>query len=305
MSKNCKVLKILLIVVVLSLIFCQKKDNSFLPIASIIVGKVDVYNSNGIESLKEQQYIKGGDTIYVQKNSKIKFELKSGALWYVNKESRLIVHDLVQISGNRRRFYLSVLNGQMHIVNNKESNEEYVIDMLDIKIRATVSDITISREDETGKCEVFLLSGFATFTVGNGTETVIPQCSKTVIYKENMPEIKSISCSDIIEIKSWIGSTIIEKALQRGSCKLLEEKAQNEPPVWKRLPNETALVNEFYLDTIEAIDPDLTPVKYILIKGPSGMELNENSGVIKFKPTNLGETQVVIEARDAQDQCCT
>ena len=75
----------------------------------------------------------------------------------------------------------------------------------------------------------------------------------------------------------------------------------NNPPVIASSPLETATVGEEYVYNVLATDPDGDDLTYSLTTNPStDMTIEQNSGVISWTPTTIGNYEVTVEVSDGK-----
>ncbi|MBN1577251.1 MAG: SUMF1/EgtB/PvdO family nonheme iron enzyme [Chitinispirillaceae bacterium] len=286
-------------------ILCSTDEQSDFPRTAIIVGRVELVRKGEHVMLEPNRRLHPGDTLLVKENSKVKFECAAGAAWYLNRGSELAIDEAVPLSGEKRRLAASLLKGQLHIVKRDETCEEYLIATPSWTIRVTMADISICAGNNVDTCGIMLLSGFATFTPPGGTETVIPACSRLRPSETGPGTLEPLRTADIASVKGWVGSTVVEKALIRSGCTIGEAAAVNEPPRWRRLPRETALRGESFVDTVEAVDPEKTDIAYALVEAPEGMTLDERSGILTCTAQAAGDHALTLTATDADAHSCT
>ncbi|MBN1307247.1 MAG: SUMF1/EgtB/PvdO family nonheme iron enzyme [Chitinispirillaceae bacterium] len=285
--------------------FCGTDGRSGFPHAAIIVGTVELVRKGERIMLEPNRLLRPGDTVIVRENSKVKFECAGGAAWYLNEGSELAVDKAVPLSSVKQRLVASLAAGEIYIVKRDESYEEYLITAPPWTVRVTGADISIRARHGADMCGVVLLAGFATFTFSGGTETVIPACTRLQHGETGPGTLEPLRASDIASIKGWVGSTIVEEALNRSGCTVNEAAAVNEPPQWQRLPSETALEGESFIDTVEAVDPERTGITYVLCEAPEGMTLDERSGILAYTAQKAGDHTLTIAAIDADAYSCT
>lgn len=90
------------------------------------------------------------------------------------------------------------------------------------------------------------------------------------------------------------------------------EDATNDPPYFISPPITRAVAGQLYFYNAEAYDPDptgqpnaLIPVTYSLEQGPPGMQLDPNSGAIRWTPQQTGRFVVRLRVRDPQGASST
>lgn len=285
------------------LVNCTKTDKNGMARVAIIVGDAEFVRKGVTAPLVPQQSLRAGDSLRVGEDAKVKLELAGDATWYVNHGTLLELQPPVTLAGEQRRIPIALFSGELHIVKRNEAAEEYLITTGSWKARITAADVTVSaREKKTG---VMLLSGFATFTSAEGTETVIPACNRLSVGADGTGTLKPVSSSDLSSLKEWVGSTVIDEAVARSDCSVEQRSAENAPPVWQRLPGESAVPGESYADTVEADDPEQGPLTYALSKKPDGMTIDAVSGVISYPSPVTGTHELVLIATDNAQQACT
>jgi hypothetical protein len=82
------------------------------------------------------------------------------------------------------------------------------------------------------------------------------------------------------------------------STKIHSLKTQNFPPQWEKSPRNIGIAGKPFCDTLFAVDPEGSPVMYSLIKGPLGLTLDTQSGVIRFFPKSPGVFAVEVSVSD-------
>ena len=73
---------------------------------------------------------------------------------------------------------------------------------------------------------------------------------------------------------------------------------QNFPPQWEKTPRNACVVGKPFYDTLLAVDPEGAPVTYSLSKGPQGLTLDTQSGVVRFFPKTPGVFSIEVQASD-------
>ena len=77
-------------------------------------------------------------------------------------------------------------------------------------------------------------------------------------------------------------------------------KAVNDAPVITSAPVTTATVGALYTYDVEAADPDLgDKLTYSLTIKPTGMTIDAATGLIQWKPTEVGDNKVVAKVADS------
>jgi hypothetical protein len=294
------------------LVQCMSNDRFEFPHASIVVGTVDLIRKGVHYPLSKDEYLRTGDTVIVEENSKLKLELNDGASWYLGKGSKLIIERPVPIADNRRRISVVLKSGQLHIVKRNDTGSEYCITTIPWIIRVTAADVTINAGNDTQTCSVSLFNGFAAFAPPGGNETILPACCRLVKTMSGGPgELQPINVVEIAALKSWVGSSIVDNALALSGCSVSENVPETTttrnttPPEWKRLPDETAQLGMLVNDTVEAVDPEQDSVTYELIKGFKGMQLDRERGILSYRGESIGKNTISIRAFDRQGNACT
>ncbi len=77
--------------------------------------------------------------------------------------------------------------------------------------------------------------------------------------------------------------------------------AVNRPPIIQTIPNLVGVVGEPYVYDVDAVDPDDHPVTYDLSIAPSGMTIDELTGVVQWTPGAEGDFPVGVLATDPED----
>ncbi len=283
---------------------CLADKNSDFPYAAIIVGDVELIRKGKSVPIGQNQFLRAGDTVKVKEKSKVKFILPGGASWYLNRGSVLSIDEEHSLSNDLKRLSVSLVSGQLHIVKRNTAHQEYRIFSAPWAVRVTEADISVCTDTVT-PCRVIMLGGFATFSSEKSAETVIPSCSRLCAYKNGLPELESLNEEDILSIKSWVGSTVVEEAVSNSGCRDRQGVAVNEPPRWIRLPGKSAVLGESFEDTVEAVDPEGSAVTYSLCKAPAGMTIDATSGVITYTADSAGEHSIIITASDENSAACT
>jgi len=76
----------------------------------------------------------------------------------------------------------------------------------------------------------------------------------------------------------------------------------DQPPVIISTPITTAKVGVEYSYDVDAVDPDGDTIYYYLVVSPTGMNIDENTGLISWTPTaaHIGDNAVVVEVSDLE-----
>ena len=75
----------------------------------------------------------------------------------------------------------------------------------------------------------------------------------------------------------------------------------NQAPIITLIPNTTVTAGETFTYTVEATDPDGDDLTYSLLgTPPAGMTIDDNSGVINWTPTALGNFYATVEVSDGE-----
>lgn len=74
----------------------------------------------------------------------------------------------------------------------------------------------------------------------------------------------------------------------------------NRPPVFSSEPNFFAAVNDLYVTTLSASDPESSQVNYLLRRGPVGLSVDRQTGQVTWIPTagQIGRHVVTVTATD-------
>lgn len=287
------------------LIHCTGNKRSGMPRAVIIIGDITLTRNAVTSNLQQGQVLQAGDTVKVSDRSKLKCELPGGTTWYLNNGTCMYLGEPVAVSEVKRRLPLALSRGQIHIVKHDESIDEYLVSTPQWEVRVTAADITISTGETSQQCWIAMFQGFSTFTPPEGSATVIPPCNKLLFTEGSPGELHRLQEKDIASVKSWVGQTVVEKALELSSCTAADAADENEMPRWQKLPDETAMLGEKILDTVEAVDPEQTAITYELQSGPEGMKLDPVNGALSYEAKEAGEHKVVLVAHDAGGLACT
>jgi PGF-pre-PGF domain-containing protein len=81
---------------------------------------------------------------------------------------------------------------------------------------------------------------------------------------------------------------------------IIKVKNINDAPNITSTPVKSARVNEHYFYDVDATDPDNDSLTYILLVKPKGMKINQETGLIKWKPKyyQIGYNTVVVQVSD-------
>ncbi|NNU43756.1 putative Ig domain-containing protein [Ramlibacter montanisoli] len=76
----------------------------------------------------------------------------------------------------------------------------------------------------------------------------------------------------------------------------------NVAPLWLSTPVGTATVGQSYAYPLQALDPDGVGLRYLLVSGPDGMELDADTGVLRWIPDagTPARANVALRAYDAR-----
>ncbi|GAI96153.1 unnamed protein product, partial [marine sediment metagenome] len=76
----------------------------------------------------------------------------------------------------------------------------------------------------------------------------------------------------------------------------------NQPPVITSTPITTAEIEVEYTHDVDASDPDGDTIYYYLVVSPTGMTIDEDTGLINWTPTtaHIGDNPVVVEVSDLE-----
>ena len=105
----------------------------------------------------------------------------------------------------------------------------------------------------------------------------------------------------VVEVSDLDGA----KVLQTYDIVVQGSTNRNRPPVITSFPNFSVATGATYSYTVTATDPDSDAIKYFLTTKPTGMSIDEATGVISWTPTAAVIANVVVEARDARGAVAT
>ena len=77
--------------------------------------------------------------------------------------------------------------------------------------------------------------------------------------------------------------------------------SENQNPVITSTPITKAKLNELYKYDVNARDPNGDELRYFLIEKPTGMEINDETGLITWTPTKVAEYEVEVKVDDLND----
>lgn len=314
MSNYTRLIHLLSLYATTILLTCTSNKYSDFPNATIIVGKVTILRNGVSAPLVQNIRLHPGDTIITEQNSKLKLELSDSAFWYLGYASKLVVENAIPIGDHKRRMNAHLLYGDLYIVKRTIGSEEHVISTDNLRFRITSADIGINSKVLNDSTEVLLLNGFTAFATGGNDETIIPVCSRLITRKDGSSELLPISGTNILHLKNWVGSSIVEDAHSLSGCTLpadiplvsdVVNKQDTTAPEWKKLPGEMAEFNEMIIDTVVAVDQEGGKVFYSLINSPSGMQIDSVAGILVYKAIKTGLCTLSLSARDAVGNRCT
>ncbi len=76
----------------------------------------------------------------------------------------------------------------------------------------------------------------------------------------------------------------------------------NRPPVFTSIPVVEAFVNATYIYAAEVFDPDLDPLTFSLVQGPSDIFIDKDTGVLTWTPmaSQVGTHAITLQAEDGR-----
>jgi hypothetical protein len=72
----------------------------------------------------------------------------------------------------------------------------------------------------------------------------------------------------------------------------------NRPPQVQRIPDQTTAVDDNMTIQVTATDPDHDPLWYSFISGPTGLTMNNTTGLVKWRPDKIGNYTAVVRVSD-------
>lgn len=134
---------------------------------------------------------------------------------------------------------------------------------------------TVSRD---GRMDVTLIGGFETFSGSRFNESYFIDYSTVMIQAEQPPASGRYE----VELRAQDGHG--GEARQTFEVSILGDPI-NHPPVIVSRPNSTATSGDLFTYDVDALDADQDPLRYTLLRGPYGMQIAPDTGVIQWDTT--------------------
>jgi plastocyanin len=279
------------------LVVCTKREGVSYFKVDEIKGDATIVRSGESKSVDPDMNLKAHDAIVIGDNSAITIGLLDGSSLYIGANTSINITGVRRENEKKTVCALTIDNGSMYAL--KDDN-----DSCSVEISTSAGFVTIASGDaeiafvkDLSKLSVSVFSDSArVFTAGSSV--TVPACTNQSFTSGKQDQLGPIAESQLIELKQWVPAVIVDAALKKSGCNASEPVVELLAPEWIKSPKELCASGALFTDTVKAVDPERGNIIYTLIKGPAGLTIGAQTGVIRYNPKAAGTFEISIEAID-------
>jgi len=277
----------------------QKKFLSCGIVKSVIGSVYGNLPSQKPKIISNSQQIFLSETITVTKSSRCIIETAQEQTIHVSENSQIICDTILY--NNITKAFPRLIYGEAFA----NSLDRFAIQFssfnvfIEPNIEKTKFWVKYNKNSE--EAIIACLSGVVQIMISSGSQTQLPSCYKVLINKSGIAsDIITTTSKDYQKIASSAGFSL-DTFEQISFCNEAQLTINNinKPPVWKKPLSNVCYLDQKFVDTIIAEDPEGGFVNYKLIEHPEGMKIDKNSGIIYYNPKKCGTFSVQILAFDS------
>lgn len=304
MKKPVKLTAIVLLLTFCFSIMCSRPPVEQMPYVAVVIGNAGLIRANQSTPLLSSQFLQAGDRISVSGNSKVKVFYKNGHSLYLNQNTIVSFGAANEISSTDLQVPVTIVKGEVLCTHEDTStfSGTYFFTTPQGAVTVSDADISIRYDDTSNVLSIIGLSGSSEIEPREGEKTHLQTCNLFVIENDLPGQISETTEQDIVYLKMWVGSSVIDELLQKNGCIQNTPEEKNLPPEWKTTPVDACLMGELFVDTVKASDPEGRLVMYSVVNGPENMKIDSISGIISFRPAKTGKVAITLRATDIDSQ---
>ncbi len=283
--------------VMLILLSCSHQDTVTLSKVAEVKGNVQLIRAGVSKSLENGTAINELDEIIVSRNSKVKVLLPDGSALYFNSGTKVNYSGTVKKESNRLAIGITLENGNIFLTKIKSDSLDFQINTPNGLSAVPNGDVALTYNKDWNTLSVSALND-SVIIRNAAAQTVIPSCTHQKFTYKVPGQLEAISESEIFELKGSLSAALIDNALSKSGCIAQSPAAHKLPPEWIKMPKEMCSLNGIFVDTVKAVDPEGMDVFYSISNAPSGLIIDNKTGVIKFTPKKTGKFSVSLHVRD-------
>jgi len=280
------------------LVVCTKKDSVSYFKVDEIKGDATLVRSGESKSVDPDMNLKTHDAIVVGDNSAVTIGLNDGSSLYIGANTSIKVTGVRHEIDKPTVCALTLENGDIYVL--KENNDSCSVEIGSANgvVKLSSGGMLIAFVKDLSQLSVSVLNDSARVTIA-GVSVTVPACTNQSFTSGKQDQLGPIAESQLIELKQWIPAVIVDAALKKSGCSASEPVVQQLVPEWIKSPKEICASGTLFIDTVKAIDPERGTITYSLIKGPAGLTIGAQTGVIRFNPKTAGTFDISIDAIDS------
>jgi hypothetical protein len=280
-----------------TLVVCTQRESVSYFQVDELKGDAIIVRSGESKSVDPDMNLKAHDAIVVGDNSAVTIGLHDGSSLYIGSNTSIKITGVNHKVDKKAVCAINLENGNMYVLkdNNDSCSAEISTTTGVVTIQSGDAEIAFAKEMSQLSVSVFNDSVSVANSVGTVT---VPACTNQNFTSGKLDQLGPIAESQLIELKQWVPAVIVDAALKKSGCIASEPIVEQLAPEWIKSPKELCASGTFFIDTVKAVDPERGTITYTLIKGPAGLSIGTQTGVIRYNPKSTGTFEISIDAID-------
>jgi len=286
--------------VLLSCVKKTKEEAAKLTVGAVS-GNVNIVRNNIPVPVQKDSWVQSGDVVVADKNSRAAIIAGTGRVIYINESTAARLDYSVDVQNPDVTVAVTLEYGETFSAYDASSNSAaaYSVITPNVSVNSKKSSFGVSHFPDRTITMVRLFNEQAELVTSNQQSITLAACNKIIIKSDGtFSNIISLTEKDIEELKTWVDNERVASIAAASQCVGEKEEKADLPPQWEGVPKKRCKPKASFTDKVAAKDPEGAGVRYFLIKGPEGMTVSENDGVIRYTPQSPGTYDIQISAED-------
>ncbi|HMA64016.1 MAG TPA: putative Ig domain-containing protein, partial [Chitinispirillaceae bacterium] len=279
------------------LFVCTKNESVAYFKVDEVKGDATKVRSGESKSVDPDMSLRARDAIVVGDNSAVTIRLDDGSSLYIGANTSIRIAGVRHNDDNKNVCAVTLDYGDMYVT--KDSNDSCSVEIGSgngvVTMRSGDAEITFVKE--LSQLSVSVFNDSASVLIA-GSSITVPACTNQSFTSGKEGQLEPITESQLVELKQWVPAAIVDAACRKSGCIASEPVVEQRPPIWVKSPKEVCAYGFVFTDIVKAVDPERGNITYKLIKGPAGLTIGAQDGVISYIPRAPGAYEITIEAVD-------